>query len=161
MNRLRQMSETAGSTLKPLRKPKIEPFWIIILAWSLGMLVLFGYHLWTRQMPAAEAFYLLDLPVYWYGILIVSGIGLGAYVISRLSWERWRSAFLANVSPDLMDLPVTAVSFPESLQTKLNKQDVSTVGHLLLIWGTDPRSLRLKNDEREAVEAAFRETSRN
>ncbi|WP_420642085.1 prolipoprotein diacylglyceryl transferase [Candidatus Leptofilum sp.] len=149
------MSEARGATPKLLRRPKIELYWIIIVAWAIGLAGLFIAHLWTSQMPAAEAFFVLGLPVYWYGIIIVAGIGLGAYVISRLAWERWRATFLVTIPPDYLELPVTAVSLPTSLQAKLQKQGVPTVGDLLLLWGTDPRSLRLKDDEREAVQTGL------
>lgn len=106
-------------------------------------------------MPPAEAFSVYGLPVYWYGIIIVAGIGLGSYVISRLAWERWRATFLDNVPSNLVGLPITAVSLPESTQTKLQKRGILSVGDLLLLWGTDLRSLRLNGDENEAVQAAL------
>ncbi len=151
------MSKAINAELKLVRRPKIELYWIIIVLWAAALAVLFGYHLWTNEMPSSEAFSLLGLPVYWYGILIVGGIGLGAFVVSRLAWERWRRAFLAVVPDELMTMPVTAVSLPESLQTKLNKQNVQTVGELLLLWGSDPRNLRLKDDEQGDVQTALAE----
>lgn len=151
------MSSTPDAQLKLVRRPKIELYWIIIIVWAAALAVLFAYHLWTRDMPSSEAFSLLGLPVYWYGILIVGGMGLGAFVVSRLAWERWRQAFLAVVPDKLMMLPVTAVSLPESIQTKLNKQNMSTVGELLLLWGSDPRNLRLKDDERDDLHAKLTE----
>jgi hypothetical protein len=129
------MSKAINVELELARRPKIETYWIIIGIWAAALAVLFGYHLWTNEMPSAEAFSLLGLPVYWYGILIVGGIGLGAFVVSRLAWERWRRTFLAVVPDELMTMPVTAVSLPTSIQTKLNKQGVQTVGELLLLWG--------------------------
>jgi phosphatidylglycerol:prolipoprotein diacylglycerol transferase len=149
------MSNISGTGPELLRRPKIELYWIIIAVWALGLAGLLAYHLWTYQMPPANAFSVLGLPVYWYGILIVGGIGLGAFVVSRLAWQRWRHAFLAAVPDDLINLPVTAVSLPESLQTKLQKQAVATVGELLLLLGTDPRNLRLKNDERTELKTAL------
>lgn len=149
------MNKMIGMEPKLLRRPKFERYWLIIFVWAVGLAVLFGYHLWTRQMPAAEAFSLLGLPVYWYGILIVGGMGLGAVVISRLAWERWRATFLTHVPPDLIELPVTAVSLPDALQAKLQKQGVPTVGDLLLLWGSDPRSLRVTGDELEAIRPAL------
>lgn len=149
------MSSSAAAEPKLLRRPKIEQYWIIIVAWAIGLAGLFAYHLWTRQMPSAEAFSLLGLPVYWYGILIVGGIALGAFVISRLAWERWRDAFLATVPADLIELPITAVSLPNTLTTKLQKQGLFTVGDLLLLWGTDPRSLRVTGDDLEAMRTAL------
>lgn len=150
------MSSHIGTEPKLLRHPKIERYWIIIPVWAVLLAGLFVYHLWTHQMPPAAAFSLLGLPVYWYGILIVGGIALGAFVISRMSWERWRATFLDTVPPDLIELPITAVSLPNALQTKLQKQGVSTVGDLLLILGTDPRNLRVTGDELEVIQTAVR-----
>jgi hypothetical protein len=93
---------------------------------------------------------LLGLPVYWYGIIIVSGIALGAWIVSRLAWQRWREAFLTAVPSPLHTLPLT--DFPS--QAKLARQNVHTLGDLLLLWGSDPRSLALTNDERSEL-AAF------
>lgn len=149
------MSRTTKTELKLLRRPKIELYWIIIAVWAAALAVLFGYHLWTNKMPSSEAFSLLGLPVYWYGILIVGGIGLGAFVVSRLAWERWRRAFLATVPDTLLEMPLTAVSLPESIQTKLTQQKIQTAGELLLLWGSDPRNLRLKDEERGELKTAL------
>ncbi len=149
------MTKVNETELKLVRYPKIELYWIIIVAWAVALAILFIYHLWTNDMPGAEAFALLGLPVYWYGILIVGGIGLGAFVVSRLAWERWRHAFLKAVPKSLLEMPLTAVSLSESVQDKLNKQGVQSVGELLLLWGTDPRGLRLKDEERDEVKTTL------
>jgi prolipoprotein diacylglyceryltransferase len=107
-------------------------------------------HLWTGYMPKPSPFSLLGLPVYWYGIIIVSGIALGAWIVSRLAWQRWREAFLTAVPDPLHTLPLT--DFPS--QAKLARQNMHTLGDLLLLWGSDPRSLALTNDERSEL-AAF------
>ncbi|MCB8949774.1 MAG: prolipoprotein diacylglyceryl transferase [Ardenticatenaceae bacterium] len=149
------MSSLEGEGSKLLRRPKIEFYWIAIVVWSVALAILFGYHLWTDQMPSATAVSIFGLPVYWYGIIIVAGIALGAIIVSRLSWERWRQTFLATVPEAVRVLPVTAVSLSETLQAKLQKQNMVTVGDLLLLWGTDPRNIRLSGEEREALKTAL------
>ena len=149
------MSSLEGEGSKLLRRPKIEFYWIAIVVWSVALAVLFGYHLWTAQMPSATAVSIFGLPVYWYGIIIVAGIALGAIIVSRLSWERWRQTFLAAVPDEVRALPVTAVPLSETLQAKLQKQNMVTVGDLLLLWGTDPRNIRLSDEEREALKTAL------
>ncbi|MCB8928290.1 MAG: prolipoprotein diacylglyceryl transferase [Ardenticatenaceae bacterium] len=149
------MSSLEGEGSKLLRRPKIEFYWIAIVVWSVALAMLFGYHLWTDQMPSATAVSIFGLPVYWYGIIIVAGIALGAIIVSRLSWERWRQTFLATVPEAVRVLPVTAVSLSETLQAKLQKQNMVTVGDLLLLWGTDPRNIRLSGEEREALKTAL------
>ncbi len=139
---------------KLLRRPNIERYWLVMGLWLAALAVLLGWHWWTGKMPPAAAFSIVGLPVYWYGILIVGGIALGATIVSRLAWQRWRSTFLENVPDVVSGLPITAVVQKEtavSLQNKLNKRKIHTVGDLLLLWGTDPRSLGLKEAERMAL----------
>lgn len=149
------MSNLAGEGPKLLRRPKIEFYWIAIVVWSAALAVLFGYHLWTNKMPSATAVSIFGLPVYWYGIIIVTGIALGAMIVSRLSWEHWRETFLETVPDGVKALPVTAVPLPETTQAKLHKQGLPTVGDLLLLWGTDPRTIRLADAERDELKTAL------
>ncbi len=141
--------------LKFLRPPRIAWQWVVMALWVVALAGLFAYHLWTGTMPPATAFSLLGLPVYWYGILIVGGIALGASFVSRLAWQRWREAFLAAVPADVMHLPITAVSLPDEIQAKLKKQGLHSVGDLLLLYGTDPRTINLKANERSELLAAL------
>ena len=155
------MSSASGTVAeaepKLLRPPKIEWFWVVMALWVAALAGLFVYHLWTGNMPPAEAFSVLGLPVYWYGILIVGGIALGATIVSRLAWQRWRQSFLESVPNSVRLLPLTAVPLPETIQAKLQKQGLPTMGDLLLVWGTDPRNVSLKADERQELQAALAE----
>lgn len=141
------MSGSTTSAIKLLRRPRVELYWILIAVWAVGLAILFIIHLWTGYMPKPAPFSLLGLPVYWYGIIIVSGIALGAWIVSRLAWQRWREAFLTAVPNPLQALPLT--DFPS--QTKLAQQHIHTLGDLLLLWGSDPRSLALTNEERSEL----------
>lgn len=151
-----------GSVPQLLRRPKIELYWFVMALWIAALAVLFGWHLWTGNMPSAAAFFLFGLPVYWYGIFIVGGIALGATIVSRLAWQRWRETFLESVPDSIRQLPITAVSLPNTavslskpIQNKLNKRGIQTVGDMLLLWGTDPRSLGLKKTERSEAASAL------
>ena len=148
-------SAAAGTEPKLLRPPKIERYWIVMALWAAALAGLFVYHLWTSNMPPAAAFFVLGLPVYWYGILIVGGIALGATIVSRLAWQRWRRSFLDAVPDSVQQLPLTAVSLSEDIQAKLSKQRLHTVGDLLLMWGTDPRNVGLKEAERQELQTAL------
>ena len=66
------------------RLGRIKPFWYIILVVSLLLGGIYARHLITHQTPGRIAFTLpfVDLPVYWYGVLIVGGIMLGAYTVT-------------------------------------------------------------------------------
>lgn len=143
------MSESTTGEIKLLRQPRVELYWILIALWVVVLAVLFAVHLGTGTMPKASPFSVVGLPVYWYGIIIVSGIALGAWIVSRLAWQRWREAFLTAVPHPLHSLPLT--DFPS--QAKLAKQNVHILGDLLLLWGSDPRSLSLTNEERSELTA--------
>ena len=63
------------------RLRRIEPYWYIILVIALVLGGIYINHLATHHTPDRVAFTLpfVDLPVYWYGVLIVGGIMLGGY----------------------------------------------------------------------------------
>lgn len=68
--------------LEKLRK--IEPYWYIILLIALVLGGIYINHLTTGETPSRVAITLpfIDLPVFWYGVLIVGGIILGAYTVT-------------------------------------------------------------------------------
>ena len=68
--------------LEKLRK--IEPYWYIILLITLVLGGIYINHLTTGETPSRVAITLpfIDLPVFWYGVLIVGGIILGAYTVT-------------------------------------------------------------------------------
>ncbi len=147
------MSESSANEIKLLRRPSVELYWILIGVWAIALAVLFIAHLWVGYMPKPSPFSILGLPVYWYGIIIVSGMALGAWIVSRLAWQRWRVAFLTAVPPHIHTLPLT--NFPG--QTKLARQNIHTLGELLLLWGSDPRSLGLIDAERRELQTFLAE----
>ena len=63
---------------------KIDPYWYIILLISLVLGGIYINHLTTLETPSRVAVTLpvVDLAVYWYGVLIVGGIMLGAYTVT-------------------------------------------------------------------------------
>lgn len=69
---------------------KVKPFWYIILGLIILFSVIYGRHLATQVTPSRVAVTLpfIDLSIYWYGILIVGGILLGAYAVSFEAKER-------------------------------------------------------------------------
>lgn len=66
------------------RLRKVEPYWYIILAIALVAGGIYTNHLITHETPGRVAITLpfVDLPIYWYGVLIVGGIILGAYAVT-------------------------------------------------------------------------------
>ncbi len=66
------------------RLRRIDPYWYIILIISLVLGGIYINHLVTHETPSrvAVTLPLVDLAVYWYGVLIVGGIMLGAYTVT-------------------------------------------------------------------------------
>ncbi|MBN1314648.1 MAG: prolipoprotein diacylglyceryl transferase [Anaerolineales bacterium] len=69
---------------------KIKPFWYIIFFLIVLFSIIYGNHLVTHNTPSRVAITLpfIDLKIYWYGILIVGGIMLGAFAVSFEAQER-------------------------------------------------------------------------
>lgn len=63
---------------------RLDRYWFIIILFWIGAIALYSTHLSTQFTPSRVAFRIpgIDWPVYWYGVLIVSGIMLGAYAVS-------------------------------------------------------------------------------
>ncbi len=136
-----------------MKKLKIEPYWFWIGSLFLVMAVLYITHLITGQTPSRVAIHIpgLNFDVFWYGIWIVGGIALGAYVISRLARERAVALFDAHVPATLRQKPVSDLALPDEIQQILTKQKISTLGDLLLHWGFEPRNLGLNQEGLEVV----------
>ncbi len=63
---------------------RVEPYWYIIIVISLILGGVYINHLVTHETPGRAAVTLpfVNLPVYWYGVMIVGGIILGAYAVT-------------------------------------------------------------------------------
>jgi phosphatidylglycerol:prolipoprotein diacylglycerol transferase len=67
-----------------MRLARVRPYWYIILVLWLVLGGIYINHLVTHVTPDRVAFTIpfVNLDVYWYGVLIVGGIMLGAYTVS-------------------------------------------------------------------------------
>jgi phosphatidylglycerol:prolipoprotein diacylglycerol transferase len=131
----------------------IEPYWYLIGPLLLVTAVLFITHLITGQTPGRVAISIpaLNFDVYWYGIWIVGGMALSAFVVSRLAQSRG-AALLQEIVPDMVQQrPLTDLDLPDEIQQILSKQKIHTLGELLLRLGFDPRSLGLNSDGLDLV----------
>jgi phosphatidylglycerol:prolipoprotein diacylglycerol transferase len=130
----------------------IEPYWYLIVPLLVVTAVLFIVHLLTGKTPDRVAISIpaLNFDVYWYGIWIVGGIALGAYVVTRLVRHRGEVALREQVPAVVRQRPLTDLDLPDEIQQILSKGKISTVGQLLLQLGFDPRALGL-NAEGVAV----------
>ncbi|MBE2220861.1 MAG: prolipoprotein diacylglyceryl transferase [Anaerolineae bacterium] len=128
----------------PKKKRKVEFYWILIglfLAIAGGLYI---YHLATGQTPDRVAFSLgSGFEVYWYGICIVGGIALGAYVVSRLADERGTAVFTKEVRFNIRKQPLSILDLPEELSQTLTKHKITTMGELLFVWGYNPKNTGL------------------
>ena len=139
-------------TAAPPERTRPALYWIIIAAVLIGLAVLYLHHLATGITPSrtAVAFDILGftLDIYWYGIVIVTGIGLGCWVAADLAGRRARVLFEATVPAKVRRRPLDALKdFPQQTAVALAKKDIETLGGLLYVWGLDPRNLGLKKEE--------------
>jgi phosphatidylglycerol:prolipoprotein diacylglycerol transferase len=126
----------------------IEPYWYLIVPVLMAGLILFVAHLVYGFTPGRVFIRIapLGFDVYWYGVCIVGGIGLGSYVVSRLVMERGMVLFNGQVPKTLQRKPVSSLSLPGEIERILAKRGIRTVGKLLLAWGFDPRNLGLSRE---------------
>jgi phosphatidylglycerol:prolipoprotein diacylglycerol transferase len=134
---------------------RVEPYWYVIALIALAMAALFGYHLATGVTPPRAAITILGFPIYWYGIWIIAGVALGAWVVSRLAGERARRLFEAAVPAEVRDRPLVDAGLPDDLRTLLARRKIDTLGRALWLAGHDPQALRLKKEQTAEAVAAL------
>jgi phosphatidylglycerol:prolipoprotein diacylglycerol transferase len=106
-------------------------------------------------MPPRAALTLGGFSIYWYSVWIVLGVGLGAWVVSRLAAERARAAFERAVPADVRARPLSEVALPDDLTALLARRRLTTLGEALYEVGLDPRRLGLRKPQQAAVIAAL------
>ncbi len=138
-----------------LSRRRIEPYWYVIGLLVLAGAILYGYNLITGETPSRVAFHvaIFNFDIYWYGILIVGGIAVGSWVVSRLAMDRARWVFEAQVPPTLRQQSVDSLDLPEEIGQLLNKRRISTIGELLLEWGLSPSRLGVNRQGEELLAA--------
>jgi len=134
---------------------RVEPFWYAIGLVLAAAAAVFGYHLATGFNPPRAAFSPFGLPIYWYGIWIVTGVALGAWVVSRLAARRARRVFETAVPDETRGRPLADAGLPEEVAALLARRKFTTVGEALYETGLDPRRLGLKRPETEQAVAAL------
>ncbi len=138
---------TETPTTTPTKR-RVALYWpIIALLWVL-CLAMFGYHLATGVTPDRVAFSLGGIDVYWYGIWIVGGIALGAYVVATIADERGQRIFVKTVPSAVAQLPLSDLALDEETQAHLTRRGFANVGDLLRVWGDDPRGTGLSKEQR-------------
>ncbi len=137
---------------------RIELYWYPIAAILLVAAGLYGYHLATGYTPPRAAVTILGFPIYWYGIWIITGVALGAWVVSRLADERARRAFVAAVPAAVRERPLAESGLPEENVAALAGKGFDTLGPVLYEAGLDLRRLPLNKEQRTAARDALAAT---
>lgn len=132
---------------------RLEPYWYLIILLVVAGGILYLIHLQTGYTPGRAAISIesLNFDVYWYGILIVSGVALGSYVVSKLAEERAEELIDAIVPAKLRQRPVASLDLSSEITAKMERQGVRTVGQLLLQWGFNPALLGLDSAATDSV----------
>jgi len=128
-------------------------YWLLIGLWLVTAAAAYLYHLLTQHTFSRVALQIpvVDLPVYWYGIIIMGGILLGALVVTRLVEIQARRTLTAVVPAKIRRRPLSKLHLPEAISAQLRRQQLQTVGDLLLAWGIDPAQLGLPAESRELL----------
>ncbi len=133
-------------------KRKVEIYWIIIAVFLTIVGGLYIYHLITGQTPDRVALSLGGFEIYWYGICIVGGIALGAYVVSRLAAERGTAVFVKEVPYNTRKQLLDNLDLPEALVQTLTNNKILSMGDLLYAWGNNPKMTGLNKEGIQIVQ---------
>jgi phosphatidylglycerol:prolipoprotein diacylglycerol transferase len=136
----------------------IEPYWYLILPLLLAGGILFANHLRTGTTPSRVFISPFDFDIFWYGICIMGGIALGAYVVSHLVSDRGKFIFRKIVPNSVRRKSVNSLKLPDEINLVLAKRNIRTLGSLLLPWGFDPRRLGLNREGLEQVQTRLEAT---
>ncbi len=131
------------------RKLQVEPYWYIIgLLIAVGA-ILFINHLISGETPDRTALTIsaFKFDIFWYGIILVSGIALGAFVSYRLAIEWAAFDFQKEVPANLRRVPIAALDLPDDLESQLRKRGLGTLGTVLYEWGLNSQIVGLKEPQ--------------
>ena len=134
---------------------RFEPYWYAIIPVLLALAGLLVAHWLTGVMPARAAVTFFGFSIYWYAICIITGVGLGAWVVSRLAEARARAALAAAVPAEVRARPLAEVALPDEVAALLAQRKLTTLGEALYEVGLDPRRLGLKRPQQTQAVAAL------
>jgi len=134
-------------------------WWLIALHIAAGALV-FATHLRTGQTPDRVAFTLpaLNIPIFWYSLVILDGVILGAFVAFRVVSRRSKAAFEQAIPASVRELPLSQAALGRETAARLYRAGYRTVGEVLFKLGLTFNSLKLPESDRAAVmEVAYQD----
>lgn len=143
-----------GTELK--RRPRLAAYWYVIGLFLLGALILYLIHLSTRFVPGRVAISVLDFNIYWYGIIITFGIGLGALVVASLVRTRAYELFLRAVPLTIQRREVRALDLAPDIAQTLTANGFETLGEVLLRWPFGAASLGISKEETLALRTSLK-----
>ena len=137
---------------------RLPLYWYWIVGLLVAVTVIYANHLRTAVTPSNIIFTIeaLEFPVFWYGVWIAGGMGLGAYVVATLAKERMEASFQRQVPVVLQETAVSTLSLPTHIQAALTKRKIHKLGELLRQWGLNPLELGVKQADLETVDVALR-----
>ncbi len=143
----------AKNSTKNKQRRRIEPYWYLIAVFALIMGIIFVDHIATARTPSRVAFHLdiFNLDVFWYGIFIVAGIALGAWVTATLASDWAEAKFDENVPWKLRTKPLTTLDLNDEMIQSLKKRKVNNLGELLFEWGLNPDRLSIGKKKLAAI----------
>ena len=141
----------AQKNLTKLRR--VEPYWYVITVLIILAAALFIYHQVTDFTPDRVAFRIssFNFDVFWYGVIIVSGIALGTFVTSKVAIGRAEWEYKKHVPPRIQAQPISKLDLPNEIMEAFKKHNVSTLGQVIFEWGLNPQRLGLNKEGRELV----------
>jgi phosphatidylglycerol:prolipoprotein diacylglycerol transferase len=139
----------------------LEIHWLLIGGWALTAVIALLYHLLTQQNYSRVAFTIpvFNLAVYWYGLIIMGGILLGAFVVSGLVNIQAERIVTAVVPAKLRQRPLSKLNLPKNIVEQLQRRKIETVSQLLLAWGVDPALTGLNDAEQTTVAERLQQQS--
>ncbi len=124
-----------------------EPYWFFILLFVLIFGILYINHLITGNTPSRSALELnvfgAELPIFWYGVIIISGVALGTFVVANLAMERAKRLFENLVPKNVQERTINGLEISAENQKILKKHKADQLGQLLFQWGLHPERLGL------------------
>lgn len=141
----------AQKNLTNLRR--VEPYWYLIAVLIVLAAALFIYHQVTGFTPDRVAFRIssFNFDVFWYGVIIVSGIALGTFVTSNVALDKAEWEFRKHVPVKIRALPITKLDLPDEISDTFKKHKANTLGQVIFEWGLNPERLGLNKEGRELV----------
>jgi phosphatidylglycerol:prolipoprotein diacylglycerol transferase len=136
-----------------------EPHWLVIILFWIIMGGIYLAHLTTGWMPDRAALHLnlfgADFPVYWYGIVIMFGVAMGAQVTAHLIHQRGVRILAQVVPVKIREKDLAWLNLSAELKTILAKRKVQNVGQLLLVWGFNPDLLGLNRAQMKEMKGSL------